>query len=130
VALASDPVPIEVRRLRVANGSRRKRDLAAVRMAEELQRLESVGQADAEVHRCWAEAKERVEASVPPSTFANWIAPVEPVGATESAIVLTAPAGIRAWTERRYSGLIRDALAASDGPYSEIEFVGEGEPCR
>jgi hypothetical protein len=128
VALASDPVPLEVRRLRVANGSRRKRDLAAVRMADELQRLESLGQADASVHRCWEEAKERVKASVPLPTFEIWISQLAVVGATDTALVLTAPDGIRAWTERRYSGLIREALSGT--AYSAVEFVGEGEPCQ
>lgn len=128
VALASDPVPIEVRRLRVANGSRRKRDLAAVRMADELALLESMGQLDAKVTDCWAEAKARIQASVPPSTFEQWIAPLEPAGASEATLFLTAPDRIRAWTQRRYSGLIRDALQGSG--YAQVEFVGEGEPCR
>jgi DnaA N-terminal domain len=128
VALASDPVPIEVRRLRVANGSRRKRDLAAVRMADELRLLETVGQGGTEVTDCWAEAKDRVRASVPPSTFDLWIEPLRPIGATGTQILLSAPEGIRAWTERRYSGLIREALSGS--PFDAVEFVGEVEPCR
>jgi hypothetical protein len=126
-ALMSDPVPLEVRRLRVANGSRRKRDLAAVRMADELHLLEAVGQSGAEVIDCWAEAKDRLRARVPPSTFDLWIDPLEPVGATGDQILLSAPEGIRAWTERRYAGLIREALLGSD--YTDVAIVGEAEPC-
>jgi hypothetical protein len=128
LALASDPVPIEVRRLRVANGSRRKRDLAAVAMADELTLLESIAQGGAEVTDCWAEAKVRIRASLPSSTFHIWIDPLQPVGATGGRLLLSAPEGIRAWTERRYTGLIREALSGSG--YTDAAIVGEGEPCR
>ncbi len=127
MALAGDPVPIEVRRLRVANGSRRKRDLAAVRMAEELELLEAIGQGGAEVTDGWAEAKARVRASVLPSTFDLWIDPLQPLGATGNRLLLSAPEGIRAWTERRYSGLIREALTGT--AYTDVSIVGEEEPC-
>lgn len=124
VALASDPVPLEVRRLRVANGSQRKRDLAAVRMANELQRLESVSQADAEVTRCWVKAKERIKADLPSSAFEMWFAPLELAGVSGTALVLSAPDSIRTWTERRYAGLLREALSSIGCEYHDIDFMG------
>jgi hypothetical protein len=122
-ALASDPIPLAVRHQRVANGSRRKRDLAAVRMADELKLLEAVGQCGAGVIDCWAEAKARLRTSVPQSTFDLWVDPLELVGAKGHRLLLSAPEDIRAWAERRYSGLIREALAGSG--YTDIAIVGQ-----
>lgn len=127
--LALDPIPLTVRRRRAANGSRRKRDLAAVQMADELARLESVGQADAEIARYWTQAKERLRSTMSESVFDLWMAPVELAGTADSSLILSAPEQIKNWTKRRFSRLIREALASVDCPYSDIEFVGEGEPC-
>ena len=60
----------------------------------------------------WRATQERAcETSVPESTFRLWLEPLEAVGADGDTLYLTAPEGIRAWAERRYSALIAEALA-------------------
>jgi hypothetical protein len=117
VALDCDPIPLEVRKLRVANGSNRKRDLAAVHMAEELERLERQRPVDVDL----TPALERLRAAVPESTFSIWLEPVRAVGADGSTLLLTAPDGIRTWVERRYTRLILEALQGTG--YTDVEFI-------
>ncbi len=129
VALEIDPVPLEVRRLRVANGSRRKRDLVAVRMAEELERLERMQLAPTTAgdNACSAFAQVAIKCwrAVPESTFAIWLSPLRCVGADDNTLFLAAPTGVRTWVERRYASLIREALQGTG--YSDVEFVDLGE---
>lgn len=123
VALDLDPVPLGVRKLRVANGSRRKRDLAAVAMAEELDRRERQRPIDVSV---FIPVVNRLRQSVPDWTFDIWLAPLRPVGADGATLLLTAPDGIRSWVERRYTHLITEALVGT--PFTAVEFVtGGGE---
>jgi hypothetical protein len=125
VALDLDPIPLEVRRLRVAHGSRRKRDLAAVAMAEELDQLERVAAAAGNhcaALRSWVLARRALRHSLPPSTYRLWIRPIRPAGADGPTLFLTAPAGVTAWVERRYTALIGEALKGTD--FDRVEFVG------
>ena len=69
----------------------------------------------------------RLRASVPPSTFQLWLEPLKVVGRRSETLLLSAPEGIRAWTERRYSGLIREALAAARPQFSNVSLVAEGD---
>jgi chromosomal replication initiator protein len=62
---------------------------------------------------------------VPPSTFQLWLEPLTVVGAQAGILYLSAPEGIRAWTERRYSGLLREALSASGSELTDVSFAGE-----
>jgi hypothetical protein len=125
MALEIDPIPIEVRRLRVVNGSKRKRDLAAVQMADELQVLEQAGALTSEVVDSWDATLRRLLASVPETTYRQWLEPLEVAGVDGDSLILTAPEGIRAWAERRYAGLIAEALA--DGSdYQSVRFVSDG----
>jgi len=125
VALMVDPVPLEVRRLRVQNGSKRKRDLAAVRMAEELELLEKAGETTGAAEAAWSTACERLASAVPPSTFALWIEPLAVFGADGETLILTSPEATRAWTERRYSSLISEALEGTE--FAKVRFVSGGE---
>ncbi len=79
-----------------------------------------------ELDSLWQDVRERLRASVPPTTFQLWLEPLKPLGAAEGVLHLSAPDGIRAWTERRYSGLIREALRTSDSALSEVSFAAEG----
>ena len=74
----------------------------------------------------------RLSASVPDSTFDLWLAPLRVLEARGTTLHLSAPDGIRSWVERRYSGLIREALEAAGGIWSEISFapVDEGRADR
>jgi chromosomal replication initiator protein len=70
----------------------------------------------------WAEVQSRLRTSVPESTFRLWLEPIRVVGARGRTLYLGAPDGIRAWVERRYSSLIRDALAWSEAGFDEVSF--------
>jgi len=68
--------------------------------------------------------QERLRASVPASTFQLWLEPLELAGAKAETLLLTAPESIRAWTERRYAGLIREALAGTG--LTKVSLIAEG----
>jgi chromosomal replication initiator protein len=71
----------------------------------------------------WGAAQERLRASVPDSTFKLWLEPIEVAGVDGETLFLTAPEGIRAWTERRYSSLIAEALAAINPSLRGVSFA-------
>jgi chromosomal replication initiator protein len=75
----------------------------------------------------WRATQERLRTSVPESTYRLWLEPLRPVGASVDALYLTAPEGVRAWAERRYSALIAEALADSDTPLRQVVFTGGGD---
>jgi chromosomal replication initiator protein len=75
-----------------------------------------------ELDALWRATLERLQASVPDSTYSLWLEPLEAVGAVGETLFLTAPEGIRAWTERRYSSLIEEALGEVDGGPCRVRF--------
>jgi chromosomal replication initiator protein len=78
----------------------------------------------------WRATQDRLRASVPESTFRLWLEPLQAVGSDADTLYLTAPEGIRAWAERRYSALIAAALADSGTPLRRVAFSagpGAGE---
>jgi chromosomal replication initiator protein len=70
----------------------------------------------------WEQIQQRLRAAVPESTFKIWLEPLRAVGAQGTTLFIAAPDGIRAWVERRYSSLLRDALAGAPTPLSEVAF--------
>jgi chromosomal replication initiator protein len=80
----------------------------------------------------WEEVQAQLRSSVPESTFRLWLEPLRAVGARGRTLYVTAPDGIRAWVERRYSSLIRDGLAGAGVPFDEVSFEAvegrRGEP--
>lgn len=78
----------------------------------------------------WEQIRSRLRASVPPSTFELWLEPLKVVGAEGGTLFLQAPEGIRAWTERRYSGLIRAALAELGCGLEDVGFAVGGPGSR
>jgi chromosomal replication initiator protein len=85
------------------------------------------GPTKADLNALWDDVQVRLRASVPPSTFQLWLEPLTPVGAQGATLYLSAPDGVRAWAERRYSGLIREALTTAACGLSEVGFVAAGE---
>jgi chromosomal replication initiator protein len=75
----------------------------------------------------WRTTQERLEGSVPESTFRLWLEPLKAVGADAGTLYLEAPEGIRAWTERRYSGLISQALEAGGTELTHVSFAAPRE---
>jgi chromosomal replication initiator protein len=81
-----------------------------------------------ELDSLWRATQEKLKLSVPESTFRLWLEPLRVVGAGAGVLYLTAPEGVRTWAERRYSGLIAEALAGSDSSLRGVIFTsGEGE---
>lgn len=72
----------------------------------------------------WQEIRDRLRASVPESTWRLWIEPLRLCGiSAENTLLITGPEGIRAWAERRYSGLLREAAQGLGHEVSAISFV-------
>jgi chromosomal replication initiator protein len=83
-------------------------------------------QEDADRHQLdslWQDVQRRLRASVPASTFNLWLRPLRVLGARGATLHLSAPESIRSWVERRYSGLIGEALEAAGAAVSEISFA-------
>ncbi len=76
-----------------------------------------------ELEALWQDVQGRLRASVPASTFQLWLAPLKAVGARAGVLYLSAPDNVRAWTERRYTGLIREALAAGGSELTDVSFA-------
>jgi chromosomal replication initiator protein len=74
----------------------------------------------------WQDVQDRLRAALPASTFRLWLEPLKVIGAQAGVLYLAAPAGIRAWTERRYSGLIREALSGAESGLSDIRIADAG----
>ncbi len=70
----------------------------------------------------WKATQDRLRASVPASTFRLWLDPLRASGADADTLYLSAPEGIRAWAERRYSSLIAEALADSGTTLCRVSF--------
>jgi chromosomal replication initiator protein len=78
----------------------------------------------------WRTIQERLEGSVPESTFRLWLEPLKAVGTDGGTLYLEAPEGIRAWAERRYSGLISQALEAAGTGLTQVSFAAPREPAE
>lgn len=76
----------------------------------------------------WDAVRDRLRGSVPASTYELWLEPLKAIDARGKTLYLAAPENIRAWSERRYAGLIREALAGLDLGLLQVDFVREGEP--
>ena len=72
----------------------------------------------------WRATRERLESSVPESTFRLWLEPLEAAGVEGDTLFLTAPENVRAWSERRYSSLIAEALRDTGTGLEQVSFAG------
>jgi chromosomal replication initiator protein len=72
----------------------------------------------------WRATRERLKSSVPESTYRLWLEPIEVVGAEGDTLYLTAPESVRAWSERRYSLLIAEALRDTGTGLEQVSFAG------
>lgn len=80
------------------------------------------GASQQDLDSLWQEVQGQLRASVPASTFQLWLEPLRVNGAQGEVLHLSAPEGIRAWAERRYSALIREALASSGSQFRQVSF--------
>lgn len=70
----------------------------------------------------WASVREELRGCVPESTFRLWLEPLKPAAAAGDTLYLSAPEGVRAWVERRYTSLIGEALRSSDSGLTQVAF--------
>jgi chromosomal replication initiator protein len=77
----------------------------------------------ADLEPIWRDVLAQLRASLPPSTFQLWIEPIEVTGARAGTLYLSAPDKVRTWSERRYLGLIREALRAAESEFSDACFA-------
>jgi chromosomal replication initiator protein len=75
----------------------------------------------------WRATQERLQESVPESTYRLWLEPLEAVGSDSETIYLKAPEGIRTWAERRYSSLIAAAVAELGTNLQRVSFAAPRE---
>jgi chromosomal replication initiator protein len=71
----------------------------------------------------WRATRERLKSSVPESTYRLWLEPIEAVGVEDDTLFLTAPENVRAWSERRYSSLIAEALREAGSGLERVSFA-------
>ncbi|HXR31956.1 MAG TPA: chromosomal replication initiator protein DnaA [Solirubrobacterales bacterium] len=81
-----------------------------------------------DLDKLWPAVQQRLRRSVPASTFHLWLEPLQPIGVHGGMLHLSAPEGIRAWSERRYSGLLREALGAVSDLTGVVFVEPGGEP--
>jgi chromosomal replication initiator protein len=77
-----------------------------------------------ELDALWEAIEQRLRASVPESTYRLWLDPLRPAGCVDGTLYLTAPEGIRAWAERRYTDLIGEAAVAVAPGIHQVSFEG------
>ena len=83
----------------------------------------SGGEADLDLDRLWEAVEERLRASVPDATFKLWLEPLRPASVGDATLYIRAPDGIRAWVERRYAGLIEQAIGKVCAEIHAVSFA-------
>lgn len=101
---------------RVRAGSRRKRDLAAVKAAAAARQRdnEDYWRADCRTSTAadlaWQSVRGRLADLLDESTFRMWLAPLKLAGETRGALLLEAPDGIVSWVQRCYGRMLGDTI--------------------
>ena len=96
------------------------RDAIVLREAKRLTDAETARSREA-----WAWCKAALQASVPPTTYAIWMEPIEVVGEDIDALLIHAPIDKLGWLDRRYRGLLNEvARAVTD--FQKVRFVAAG----
>jgi chromosomal replication initiator protein len=76
----------------------------------------------------WRRVREELESTLPRSTLELWLDPLRVVSARGSTLVLSGPASVRAWVERRYATALLDAVRPHAPALTELRFLaGEAE---
>jgi chromosomal replication initiator protein len=76
----------------------------------------------------WEAVRAGLRSSLPESTFKLWLEPLRPVGLNGDVLYVSAPEGIRAWVERRYGGLILDAVGAAGCGVRDVALISGSLP--
>ena len=83
--------------------------------------------AEEDIGSIWEGVRSRLRASLPEATFKMWLEPLRVAAVQGETLYLTAPDGIRAWVERRYTGLISQTLPPSAAGLREVRLVSSEE---
>jgi chromosomal replication initiator protein len=75
----------------------------------------------------WGAVRVRLRGSIPEATFKMWLEPLRAVIVQGEVLYVTAPDGIRAWVQRRYSELLNHCLREAAPGLSEVRLVAPGE---
>ena len=86
------------------------------------------GAGPGDLESIWEAVRAELRSSLPESTFKLWLEPLRPVGLNGHVLYVSAPEGIRAWVERRYGGLVLDAVAAAGGEAREVALISGSLP--
>ena len=76
-----------------------------------------------ELAALWRVTQERLKACVPESTYRLWLEPLEAVGVEGPVLFVTGPESVSAWSEKRYSSLIEEALRDSSPELERVSFA-------
>jgi chromosomal replication initiator protein len=83
---------------------------------------DTAGAAEGDLVSIWQAVNERLRASVPDATFRLWLEPLQPARTQAQTLYIKAPEGIRAWVERRYAGMISQAVSQVAPGLREVSF--------
>jgi chromosomal replication initiator protein len=75
----------------------------------------------------WEAARERLRTSIPEATFKMWLEPLRGAAVQGDVLYVTAPDGIRAWVQRRYSGLLNHCLQEATTGLREVRLAAPGD---
>jgi hypothetical protein len=119
-------VPIEVRRARVAAGSRRKRDLDAVQDADWIAGLdlEKVCPPMQESREAWATIVTRCRRHFHESAVEHWIAPLKLVGSEGDVLVMAGDRKVVYWAEKRYLRVINE-IAKGETTFKSVRIIDQ-----
>ena len=76
----------------------------------------------------WRRVRTELETYLPPATFRLWLDPLRPVAVHGSTLMLSAPASVRTWVERRYTEALTKALVSQSQSITAIGFVDLDAP--
>ena len=83
--------------------------------------------ADAELEDLWRRVRRELEDSLPSRTFSLWLEPLRAVSIQGTTLLLTAPAAVRTWVERRYAVTLQEALSSQAPEVTGFDFVEDAD---
>ena len=81
-----------------------------------------------DLERLWRQVRVELEAALPRSTLELWLDPLRVVSAQGSTLLISGPASVRAWVERRYAETLLDAVRRCAPALTELRFLAGDEP--
>ncbi len=74
------------------------------------------------VSQLWNSVRPHLGASLPESTYRMWLAPLKPVARRGNTLFIEAPDSVKAWVEKRYSGLILHSISKVEASITAVSF--------